>query len=555
MTKKNTFIVLACISLLGAFLRLYQLSSMPAALNWDEISHGYNALSVLKTGSDEWGARFPLANFRAYGDYPLTLNLYLTIPFIATLGLNAFSIRLPHALLGIGTIIATYFLVTAVTKKRHIGLISAFLVSIEPWYVFTSRFVLQSNVSVFLLTSAMAAFFNRKSHKLLLPLSIFLLGLSLYAYNTTRIFTPLLLLGMITVYKKELFSKASLLIALLFFLPLPFILANPNARARSNEVFLLNAGATAKIENLRNTSELPPLLSKLMYNRPAYLFEQSFIHYVDYFSPQFLFISGGTQYQFSVPDHGVLYFVTAPFFYLGLLIVIYRALKKREKVYLVLLLWILLAPLPAIITTERFAVLRSTSLLPLPSVLSAIGFFAFLTYIRKYSVKTEKWIYLLFIGALFVCAFLYLQKYGGEYRQNYSWTWQYGYEDVVGYMKDHYAEYDRFIVTKKYGEPHEFVLFYNSWDPSSYKKDPSLVRYTQSNWWWVDSFDKYVFVNDWQIPKKGYLFITERKALTDCSTIRCLLVSSEGNAPDNWRKIKTVTFLDGKNAFELYENK
>jgi len=29
-------------------------------LNWDEVSHGYNAYSILKTGKDEWGKTFPL---------------------------------------------------------------------------------------------------------------------------------------------------------------------------------------------------------------------------------------------------------------------------------------------------------------------------------------------------------------------------------------------------------------------------------------------------------------------------------------------------------------
>jgi hypothetical protein len=145
--------------------------------------------------------------------------------------------------------------------------------------------------------------------------------------------------------------------------------------------------------------------------------------------------------------------------------------------------------------------------------------------------------------------------YSTSYKTNYSWAWQYGYKDAVTYATENYKAFDKIIVTKKYGEPHEFFLFYGKIDPTLYKNDSQLNRYTQSNWWWVDGFDKYVFVNDWQIPKVGSVFITESKKQFDCGTIRCLLITSPENVPANWKRIKTIYFLDQKPAFELYENK
>src|SRR5258708_35471702 len=112
---------LILIVLFGAVLRFGALSQMPPSLNWDEISHGYNAYSILKTGRDEWGQFFPIANFRAYGDYPLPLNLYLTIPFIFVFGLTQNAIRLPHALLGTLAIVAVYFLSIGITINKTIG--------------------------------------------------------------------------------------------------------------------------------------------------------------------------------------------------------------------------------------------------------------------------------------------------------------------------------------------------------------------------------------------------------------------------------------------------
>lgn len=149
MKRNIFFLIFGAIILLGFLLRVVYLDKYPPAVSWDEVSHGYNAYSILTTGADEWGKKFPIFNFRAYGDYPLTLNLYTTIPSIAAFGLNEFSIRFPHAILGVLTVIATYFLGMGVTKRKSVSLLAALLVAIEPWTFFTSRIVLQQNLSVF----------------------------------------------------------------------------------------------------------------------------------------------------------------------------------------------------------------------------------------------------------------------------------------------------------------------------------------------------------------------------------------------------------------------
>ena len=557
MKKKVYLFCLLFIVILGSLLRVIYLDKYPPALNWDEVSHGYNAYSILETGRDEWGQFFPLTNFRAYGDYPLPLNLYITAPFISLLGLNELSIRLPHAILGILTIVASYFLAFGVTKKKKLSLLVSLLIAVGPWYLFTSRFVLQSNLSVFLLISAMAAFFNREKKRYLLPLSIFLLGLSLFSYHTTRIFSPILLVSMLVIYKKDLvtiFKKDKTVSALLvflvvlFFLPLPYILSKPDARARSQQVFLINEAAVSKIVEARQSSNLSPLVTRLIFNRPAYFMREFSKNYINYFSPDFLFFKGGTQYQFSIPGRGLLYMVNLPFFYLGLLILIRKA-KEGKKEYKLILAWLLLAPIPASITMEKFAVLRSTSMLPLPELITALGFFAILSRLKKF--KTIVWTAYFIILAISVGS--YLTTYLNEYNTKYSWAWQYGYKEVVQYAKNHYDDYNKIIISKKYGEPHEFFLFFWPWDPVQYINDPNLIRFYQSNWYWVDAFDKFYFVNDWEIPSEGTTFVLESKKEVDCSNTSCLLITSPGNYPYEWNKLDTIKFLDDTPAFEIYE--
>lgn len=565
MERRNLTLLLLIV-VFGAVLRFSYLIFNPPSLNWDEVSHGYNAYSILKTGMDQWGQKFPIFNFRAYGDYPTTLNLYLTIPFIAALGLNEFSIRLPHVILGILSIISVYFLVLGLTKKNGVSLLAAFLVAIGPWYVFTSRLAIQANLSIFLVILSLALFFNRDKNKWFIPLSFLGLFLSLFAYHTTRIFSPLTLAALLFIYRKEfrnslktngLIFFLAIFIILAFFASLVFISIQPETRARSKFTFLINEGAIGKIIQARQSSNLPLVFGRLIYNRPLYFVEEFAKNYFDYFSPKFLFFKGGTQYQFSVPKKGLLFPAALPFFYIGIFIIIRKAFGKDTDARLILV-WLVLAPIPASVTNEKFAVLRSSTLLPLPEILVSLGFFSAVAFLEKVGRKKIKiYLLLIFLAALGFSLKNYLANYFTSYRVNYSWAWQYGYKEVVKYAKDKYNDYDKIIVTKKYGEAHEYFLFFWPWNPDKYQNDPNAIRFSQSNWYWIDRFDKFYFVNDWQIPRAlDQDFVLESGGDVGCmkSDVRCLLITSPENFPSGWKKLDTINFLDGKPAFEIYEN-
>ena len=75
------------ILVIASILRLYQLGHVPVSLDWDEVSLGYNAYSILKTGKDEFGQQLPLI-LRSFDDYKPALYAYLLIPFIFIFGLS-----------------------------------------------------------------------------------------------------------------------------------------------------------------------------------------------------------------------------------------------------------------------------------------------------------------------------------------------------------------------------------------------------------------------------------------------------------------------------------
>lgn len=549
MDKKN-LIILFFIFILGFALRVSYLSYVPPSVNWDEVSYGYNALSVMKTGMDQWGEKLPLLNFRAYGDYPTTLNLYLTIPFVYLLGLTEFSIRLPHAIMGALTILSGFFLTFGVTKRKDISLVTAFLIAIGPWHLFPSRFLIQSNLSVFLLVTSAAFFVNREKHRSFLPLSLVLLFLTLFSYHTTRIFSPLFLAFSSLIYWKDIKNRLFIIPVLIILGVSAFILADKEARARGQVLFLIDQSAINRIIEKRQASELPETVKRLAYNRPTYFILEFSKKYFTYFSPEFLFLKGGTQYQFSMPGRGLLYAISLPFFYIGL---IYLAKKSLEnKNFRLLGLWLVLAPIPASLTNESLAVIRATPMLPITEIVTGLGLF---WIADKLPIQWKKILPTAFIIFSFFSAELYLTEYFTNYRTKYSWSWQYGYKEAVSFASENYDKYDRIIFTKKYGEPHEFVLFFNSWDPEKYIADTHKIAYGKDGWFWVDRFDKYFFMNDWDIPKKGNeIWELESGYKFECMNSGCLLVTSPGNHPEGWVKVKTIDFLDGQPAFEIYEN-
>lgn len=524
-------IIFTLILIFAIFIRLFQLNKFPVSLNWDEISHGYNAFSVLETGKDQWGTT-PIFNFRAYGDYPTTLNLYLTIPFIKIFGLNEWSTRLPNALCGILIVIFSYLITESLFKKKTISLMTMFLAAISPWTFFTSRAVYQSTVAqAFLLIGIyfLINFLFNKKHTLFI--SLFFLNLSMYAYHNTRIFVPIFLFIVFIIFFQQ-FKKSfpALILGCLLFIPVLLSLFNSESRARSAWVSVLNPTAINIINENRRVFSGSPLLAKIIYNKVTYTVPLLVKNTINLFNPLPLFFQGSKQYQFNVVNHGLLFLITLPFFYYGLFIFIKKS--KTDNKYLFLLLWYLIGLIPSIITTGDFPTLRLFLIIPLPFIAIALSTETFLKTYKNITVY-----YLLITVYLFSFGY-YLHIYTTSYTKNYSQSWQYGYKEISQYVKENYHQYDQIIITKKYGEPHEFLLFYLKYDPALYQKNAKTDYH--SAWYWVDSFDKFKFINDWEIKEKTQ----------DIST-STLLITSPKNYNSNVEIIETINFLDNTPAFDI----
>jgi len=543
--KKNIVLI---VFVFAGLIRFLGIEFVPPSLNWDEVSHGYNAYSILKTGKDEWGNFMP-AIFRAYGDYKLPVYIYLTAISEFLFGINPFAVRLPSILAGIITIIFSYLLTKKLFKKENIAIFSAFLVAVEPWSLFVSRIALEANVALALIVSGVYFFLSgleKKNYRLFL--GFFLLGLSVWAYNAARIFTPLLLFALALVYKKELTSKkivsiASFIMPVIFIAPMLIQLVSNAGMARYKNLQIIDEASVGKIIELRQNSNLPFNVERILFNRVSFFAAEFTSNYLAHFSVGFLYLKGGDNYQFNIPNTGILYVIGLPFLIIGFLIIMSK--YKTQKSVKLIIIWLLIAPIASSLTKDSPHTLRSLVFLPIPMILTSVGIDFVLEKFKKYSL-----IGILLVLLIFTSFVYYYNLYMFSYRTNYSWVWQYGYKNVVEFARQNYHKYEKIVVTKKYGEPHEFFLFYWPWEPKNYQ-NTEKIRYFQSNWYWVDNFDKFYFVNDWDIPKTGSDFVLESGKSFMCGS--CLLITSPNNAPENWKKLKTVNFLDGKAAFEIYE--
>ncbi len=132
----------------------------------------------------------------------------------------------------------------------------------------------------------------------------------------------------------------------------------------------------------------------------------------------------------------------------------------------------------------------------------------------------------------------YWQKYN-QYNTDYAPSWQYGYQTMVTDLKTLYPNYNQIFITKKYGEPHEFILFYWPWDPQKYITDINLKTNFHSDWYWVDGFDKFKFINDWEIK-------------TTTFPKNSLLITSPNNyQTKNSKLIKTIKYPNDTSVFDI----
>lgn len=531
--KSRLLIIL--IFFLAFVLRFWQLGENPASLDWDEASLGYNAYSILKTGRDEYGNFLPLA-IRSFGDYKPALYTYLTIIPVAIFGLNEFSSRFVSALFGTLTVIVAYFLIKELFPRKSsiFYLLSFIFFALSPWHIQFSRVAFEANLALFFFLTGILFFLKGTTNGKFFIFSFLSFIFSTYAYHSPRLVVPLLLLGLIVIFRNEIKKKLGwFIVSLVIFVLLvaPIIQQMKSAGARFGSVSVINPDEKLgqSIKEIEFDQERGDWLGKLTHNRRIVFGREILAGYLDHFNFDFLFLKGDPPGRHHAAGMGMLYWFDLPFVLIGL----FYLLRNRDRSVNALLWWFLVAPIASSLTSGTPHAVRSLLYLPTYQIFVAAGVFGLLKLLGIKIIK--KIIVIIFIFGLFLFNFYYyLHMYWIHTPFEYSSEWQYGYKQAVAEVSKIEQYYDKIVVTYRYDQPYIFFLFYNQVDPSWYQKnfkEEEIGRFKRS-------FGKYEFRNiDW----------TEDAKLTDT-----LFVGTAGEIPDNTSGfIEDIHFLDGSAAFRI----
>jgi len=544
---------LGFIIFVAILLRFWQLGNVPISPNWDEVALGYDAYSLLLTGKDEYGKFLPVV-LQSFDDYKPALYSYLAIPSVLLLGLNTIAVRLPSAIFGVIGVIATYLLVKTLFEnykhKEPLALIASFLMAISPWSIQFSRVAFESNVGN-VLNILTALFFVKGLKKpWLLSVSALCAALSIYVYQSEKVFTPLLVLILVGVYASKLFSLqrkylvAAFVVGIVVVAPMAFnILTDESTllRARGTSIFSKQTELLDQnIKRLEADKSSGDIVGSVLDNRRIVYFTHVVNGYISHFDLNWLFIRGDIG-RHHAPNMGLLYLFELPLILLGIYMLIFGAFDKKTK-YL-LFLWFLAAPIPASITSEIPHAVRTLNFLPTWQIFGALGSIALWTWLKsmKYEVLGIK--YLKLSNILYTLFFIlstfnivyYINQYFVQMNYYTSHEWQYGYKEAVAAVAALKDDYDKVIVSDRrpLDKSYMFFLFFLKYPPQEYQK---IGKTSAGGYWAKHGFDKFEF---------------RHLEKADLSKRKTLLVGTAEEIPDGPNLIKTIYYLDGTAAIKI----
>lgn len=363
---KQKFFLLAGITLLAAFFRLYKIDSLPPGDGHDPAYYGVDALTVLE---GEWPIFFP----GLFGGRE-PLFSYLVAACALVWGIGPLSIHMASAIVGILTIPAVFLVANEIFSSekgllaQFGGLLAALAVAISYWHLNWCRYALRAILVPLLVSLTLCSLVRgvrKNSRWSLIGCGVFL-GLSMYTYQAARLL-PLLVLGFsCVIWVRKSFSRKDLVnlilifgVALVVFAPLgSYFLTNPGSFTRRIE-------QTLAID----TSQSPSSNLGILVDNLVKTFLVFNVHGEDW--P-----------VVNLPGRPVLDIFLSVALWLGIGI---SLLRIKRPSYLFLLTWLIVMIIPAILAEEAAVAKRALGTMPAVAMLIAIGTLAPCENLQRWS--------------------------------------------------------------------------------------------------------------------------------------------------------------------------
>jgi 4-amino-4-deoxy-L-arabinose transferase-like glycosyltransferase len=339
-------VLVVLVLLVSVFFRTYDLDRVPLGLDGDEMFNGWDAVRVWEGGLHVF---FP-ANF---GREPLLI--YLIAFAVRVLGVGAWAVRLPSALCGVIGLTFTWALAKRLFNYR-VAILTTALTSVSLWPVLLNRVALRAGLQPVCQVVAVYALWRAlddRSSWWAIVAGLFT-GLNFYTYTAGRLFPLVLILwlslSLVSVRRSLRAGWKSLalvgLFAVLVLLPLG--------------LFALRYPETFN----QRVYELDSQLNKLQAGdlRPFWRSAKAALG---------MFTEVGDRtWRYNPSGRPVFNKITGVFFYLGLLVSLFRL---RRPAYLLLLIWLVVMLLPTILSIATPSFWHSVGALTPIYLMPAIG--------------------------------------------------------------------------------------------------------------------------------------------------------------------------------------
>ncbi|MGK7954007.1 MAG: ArnT family glycosyltransferase [Crocosphaera sp.] len=469
---------LPVILLFALLFRVLFLGTIPNGFFPDEASNAYDAYSILHTLRDQYGEFLPWY-FKSANDYREGLYIYLMVPFIKLFGLNPFAARITSAILGTLTVFIVYHLAKEIFDRK-LGLLSALFLAILPWHIHFSRITFRSILVPCLFCLSLFLFFKSFKQPKWLVASSFLFAISIYTYNSARVFVPLFLLGLTIIYWEHLYKNRyytlwGFITFSLLFIPQLIYQLSPEGMARAN---------TVGIETD---------------------FNKIITDYFSYFSPDFLFFESDPSPRHKIRKMGGLYAFQIPLIFMGLFF-LFREKKPDKWMFS---LWLLLYPIPAALISPESAV-RTLIVTPLFAIISGYGT---VKIINLFQGIWKQIITFFLVVVIFANLLIYCQRYRFEYPRWHTDLWLSTLGETINYAEK--TSYQCIIYSSNVYGTYAYIMipFFTQMPPS---------QYHQYN---VDIVKNKLDIGRWQVKDLQTL----EKLNTDC--LYLLYGDSQTNQP------------------------
>jgi hypothetical protein len=307
----------------------------------DESSIAYNAYTISQHGVDEHGESWPLY-FRAFGEHKNPVFIYLLASLYWAFGPSQFIARLLSGLLVLAAALLLGALAARVTRQWTVGIIVGASACLTPWLFEVSRLVFEVAflplALVLFLWALQVALTHDPPHRLHSAALALALCLVTYSSAAGRILGPLLCCGLLLCGSK-------------------------NRRLRFGEIFLFY-GVTL-IPLLWFLDHHPGALGNrfadvtyLTSDGSKFEIVLSFLgHYFRCFNPWDWLVAGDPEPRHHVPTMGSLLLATTGLACGGVVLFFTQRLW-RNPWWRFVAYGLLIAPIPAALTVDRFHTLR-----------------------------------------------------------------------------------------------------------------------------------------------------------------------------------------------------